>query len=131
MTANGPARARFWQDFLLSRSGYPATDRLAEQLSGAEAYDFCACGCNSFRVRANAAARPLTTAVNMQGDAAIYEVDYLLEDGRSLEIIMFTDGLGNLAFVEIDCCGNSEPVPDRVELATQPYHRRISDSVLG
>ncbi len=117
--ANGPPHAQFWKEFVTNRCGYPAPDRLRAQLSGAEFSEFCECGCNSFAVKV----RPdLPTLVPSGGGyRAIYTADFLLADERTLEIILFVDDDGNLAFIEVDCCANSYPVPDVVETADEPF----------
>jgi hypothetical protein len=40
------------------------------------------------------------------------------------------DGDGNLAFVEIDCCSNSSPVPDEIVIVGEPYHVSASRWIL-
>jgi hypothetical protein len=40
----------------------------------------------------------------------------------SIELDIFADANGNLAGVDVACNGNSEPVPEHVELEAQPYH---------
>lgn len=121
--ANGPARARFWKAFVVDRCGYPAPERLREQLSGAEFSDFCACGCNSFAAKVAAGARPLAKARRHPsgGGGAIYTADFNMRDGRTLEIILFADGDGNLSYIEVDCCANTFPVPDDVDADAKPF----------
>jgi hypothetical protein len=118
---NGPARAEFWKDFLVSRCGYPAPERLRAQLSEAEFSEFCDCGCNSFAVKAAAGVQPLVRPGG--GYGSIYEADFKLSDGRTLEVILFSDETGNLVYVEIDCCANSYPIPDVIDAPDEPFTR--------
>lgn len=117
---NGPARAEFWKEFVVSRCGYPAPERLRGQLADAEYSEFCDCGCNSFAVKVAQGAQPLVRSGG--GYGSIYTADFKLSDQRTLEIILFADDAGNLAYVEVDCCANSEPVPDAIDAADEPFH---------
>lgn len=126
--SNGPARAEYWRDFLLARSGYPAPDRLRAQLAGAEFWDFCNCGCNSFAVKAPAGAAPLVPSGG--GYGAIYTEDFRLKDELTLEIVLFADGTGNLVFIEVDCCANSYPVPLTIDAEARPFQTWASSQLL-
>jgi hypothetical protein len=127
--ANDRSRAEFWKAFIAGRSRYPAPDRLRAQFAEAEFSGFCDCGCNSFAVKVGGNTPPLAVPGGRYG--AVYEADFNLSDGRTLEIVLFADGCGNLAFVEVDCCANSYPVPDTVEAEDEPFHTRASDSLLS
>jgi len=120
--ANGPARAEFWKEFVANRCEYPAADRLRAQLADAEFYDFCECGCNSFAVKANKDAPPLVTPHGGPGHGAIYTADFKMPGDRTLEIILFADPNGNLDYIEVDCCANSYPIPDLVEVDERPFN---------
>ena len=126
--ANDHARAEFWRDFILARSGYPTPDRLRAQFTQAEFSDFCSCGCNSFAVEVRQGTPPLVRPDKDVG--VIYEADFKLADERTLEIILFADGGGDLRYVEVDCCANSEPVPDPIEAGDEPFHTYMSDHLL-
>ncbi len=76
--ANGPARAEFWKEFVTTRCGYPAPDRLRAQFTGAEFCEFCECGCNSFAVKVRANVPPLVPSGG--GYRAIYTADFKLAD---------------------------------------------------
>lgn len=43
-------------------------------------------------------------------------------NNRTLEILLFADADGNLSYVEIDCCGNSYPVPDKFVAQQPPFN---------
>lgn len=124
---NDPARAEFWKEFILTRSGYPSPDRLRAQLSVAEFSEFCDCGCNSFAVKSSSGATPLVSPGRY---GPIYEADFLLNDEKSLELILFADEHGNLVYVEVDCCSNSCPVPDLIEAQGSPFRTRASKGLL-
>ena len=117
---NGPARADFWKEFVVSRCGYPAPKLLRDQLSEAEFSEFCDCGCNSFAVKVGLEVAPL--AKRGGGYGAVYTADFKLADERTLEIILFANDEGNLAYIEVDCCANSYPVPEVIEAADEPFH---------
>lgn len=125
---NGPARAEFWKEFMTSRCNYPAPDRLQAQLATAEFSDFCECGCNSFAVKPSRGAPPL--ALPGRDIGAIYTADFNLPDSRTLEIILLVDETGNLAHIEIDCCANSYPVPDVVEVEGEPFRTWAAEELL-
>jgi hypothetical protein len=55
------------------------------------------------------------------GYEAFHTADFKLADGRTLEIVLFADGSGNLVYVEVDCCANSYPVPDRISSEAKPF----------
>jgi hypothetical protein len=126
--ANGPARAEFWKEFVTSRCNYPAPDRLHAQLAEAEFSEFCDCGCNSFAVKSSPGAPPLLPSGG--GYGAIYTADFKLADERTLELILFADDDGNLAYIEIDCCANSYPVPDVIEADVEPFHTWATERLL-
>jgi hypothetical protein len=131
---NGPARADYWMDFILDKSGFPSASRLREQFENSEFTDFYDCGCNSFGVKIVEAAsvRPLlppNPKTNPGGHWSIYEANFMLVDGKSLEIILFADREGNLAYVEVDYCTNAYPVPEKVEVISPPYHSRGAEDL--
>jgi hypothetical protein len=133
---NGPERAEFWKAFIADKVGYPSPTRLREQFDNAEFTDFCECGCNSFGVKiaAESAARPLLPPTSKHipgGHWSIYEADFRLADDKTLEIIIFADRNGNLAYVEVDCCANAYPVPSVIEVNDPPFHTRAADDLLG
>ena len=128
--ANGPARAEFWKKFVTTRCEYPAAERLRAQLADAEFYDFCECGCNSFAVKASKDALPLANTHNGPGHGAVYEADFNMPDDWTLEIILFANADGNLDYIEVDCCANSYPVPDLIEVGDQPFRTWASKSLL-
>jgi hypothetical protein len=133
---NGPNRAEFWKSFILEKSGYPSPERLREQFDKAEFTDFCDCGCNSFGVKVpeEVIVRPLLPKDPKhasEGRWSIFEADFRLPDDKTLEIIIFAHRDGNLAFVEVDCCANSYPVPDEIEVSEPPFHTHADNSLFG
>lgn len=127
---NGPESAKFWSEVITSRCGYPAPRRLAAQFAAAEFHDFCPCGCNSFGVRilGSAGAPPLAAASTLP--RVIYEANFMLPEGKQIEILLFADASGNLSYVEVDCCVNSYPIPDDLELPEAPYTTSESRELL-
>ena len=55
------------------------------------------------------------------GYGSVYTADFRLRDGRTLELILFADDAGNLAYIEVDCCANSYPVPEVIDADDQPF----------
>ena len=127
--ANDFAKAVYWRDFMLSRCRYPAIDRLRAQFANATLQDFCQCGCNSFAVAhpADSLPQPIATP---GGGGAVFEVDFNLSDGKTLEFVLFVSDTGRLNFVEVDCCGNGIPVPDIIEVDAGPFHIHMSKALL-
>lgn len=130
--ANGPARAEFWKEFIATHCGYPAPDRLRAQLVDAQFSDFCECGCNSFAVKVSSGVPPLASARKnvSTGHGAIYTADFRLPDEQTLEIVLFANDAGNLVYVEVDCCANSYPVPDDVEVDAEPFHTWAAERLI-
>ncbi|WP_425228259.1 hypothetical protein [Sphingomonas sp.] len=129
---NGPTRAAFWADFILKRCEYPAPDLLREHLAHATFAEFCRCECNSFGVRNGGETRSLVPPrdeVLPGRHAAIFEADIRLADSKTIEIIIFANDEGNLDYIEVDCCANSEAVPDEVIAPDRPFHVRASNSL--
>ena len=53
-----------------------------------------------------------------------------MDDARTLEIILFAGEDGRLAYIEIDCCVNSYPVPDIIEVHDHPFYTHASATLL-
>ena len=60
-----------------------------------------------------------------------FEAEFRLEDGRQIELLVFCDEIGNLAGVDVQCEGNSEPVPPSPEYADRPFRVYASDRILS
>jgi hypothetical protein len=113
----------FWKEFLVTHTGFPHPERLAAQLAAASFSEFCDCGCNSFAVAVPPEAGVAPLSEPGKGYGAFFQSALRLEpSGKSLEIVLFSDETGNLAFVEIDCNGNSEPVPAAIHVNGAPCH---------
>jgi hypothetical protein len=103
---------------------------LLAQFEAADFVEFCDCGCNSFKVQTRPGERPPPFAQS-GSYGAVFEADFRIEaDEKTIEVILFSGEDGNLAYVEIDCCGNSYPVPDVLELAEAPFHVHSSDTIV-
>jgi hypothetical protein len=134
MMENGPGRADYWIGFILDHCHFPSIERLREQFKNCQFTTFCDCGCNSFglKIADGTSVRPLLPPILedvREGHWSIYEADFLLVDGKSLEIILFADRKGNLAYVEIDYCANAYPVPEKIEVTCPPYHSRGAEAL--
>lgn len=119
--ANDATRAEFWRQFIATRCEYPAPARLQAQLAVAEFFEFCACGCNSFAVRIPGSARVEPLAPPYAHRYAAFEAFFHLPADKSLEVVIHLDADGYIDYVNVDCCANSEPVPDEIEAADPPY----------
>lgn len=119
---NTAERAEFWKEFILTKCDFPAPEKLRSQFAHAELSKFCECGCNSFKVSVHADAT-VPVLATPGPYSAVFEANFhLAEEGKTLEIILFTGEDGNLAYVEIDCCANSYPIPETVIAQEPPYH---------
>jgi len=129
---NGAQRAEFWREFIRTRCQYPAPKRLEAQLSAAELYDFCACGCNSFAVRMKDGANPapLVPPQEKEGNFHVFDAWFSLGHEKQLEIVLLANKHGNLSYVEVPCCTNSEPVDDDRDITGPPFEIIASPTIL-
>jgi len=121
--ANGPERAKFWINFIQRNCLFPFPEKLAAQLAVVKFTEFCECGCNSFKVliAQESAVAPVVALDHPRG--AIFDCAFRLKDSeKTLELVLFADQHGNLDYVEIDCCANTFPVPEVVEICEPPFH---------
>ena len=126
---NDLARATFWKTFILQRCGFPNPESLVVQFENAEFLDFCACGCNGFAVRIKPDAN-IVPLVSVGRYGLIFEADFhLVGEGKTLEILLFAGSSGYLEYVEIDCCANSFPIPDEIQVDGPPYHRFVHEEL--
>jgi hypothetical protein len=129
---NGPKRATFWKEFIAERVQYPAPSLLRDQLEHAEFTEFCACGCNSFGLRVDPAhAKPLLPPWpdgKGKGHYAVYTADFMLADQKTLEIVIFANDQGHLVWIDVDCCANSYPVPEEIDV-NDPFHTWATKSL--
>jgi hypothetical protein len=117
---NTPQRAEFWKEFICSKCQFPNPEKLRAQFAVAQLSEFCDCGCNSFKahVPADSGVAPIASGGKY---GSVFEAEFeLAEKNKTLEVILFADEAGNLAYVEIDCCANSFPVPEIIEVGA-PY----------
>ena len=128
---NTPERAEFWKEFICTKCQFPVPDRLRSQFANAKLSEFCDCGCNSFKVSVNANSSVEAISVG-GGYGSVFNVFFRTMDDEhaSLEIILFADEHGNLAYVEIDYCVNGYPVPCDILVVEPPYHVSASKSLL-
>lgn len=128
---NDVKRASFWKDFILRKCRFPNPEKLLAQFAIAELSEFCDCGCNSFKVTVPDGASVEPIAQAEIGEGVVFEVNFLMADGvKTLEILLSADSKGNLSYVEIDCSGNSYPVPDVVEVREPPFHIYASKQLI-
>ena len=60
----------------------------------------------------------------------IFETSLLLDDSRQIALLVFCDKDGNLAGVDVDCEGNSEPVPSELVFSSAPVPVYSSPHIL-
>jgi|SRR5581483_770796 len=113
--------AKLWMKFILEHCDFPNLTLLRDQIRDAEFLDFCECGCNSFAVRVDERAKPLASPAEHR--SPIFEADfYLIDQERTIEIMLFAGKSGNLEYVEVDHCANSYPVPAIVDIKLPAFH---------
>jgi hypothetical protein len=127
---NNQHSAKIWVEFICGKAGFSNPSKLREQFDSASFSEFCDCGCNSFKVSVDK-----TTGVKPISEpgeyGAFFESDFY-EKGdnqdppRTLEFVLFSDEEGYLSYVEIDYCANTFPVPESVEVESEPFHIRES-----
>ena len=60
----------------------------------------------------------------------VFEADFMAPGiNKTLEIILFANEEGNLAYVEIDYCANSFELPKDISIDSPPYH--VTNNLLG
>ena len=119
---NNQERAKFWVDIICDKGGYSKPEELKEQFNSSKFSEFCDCGCNSFKVEVDKKEniKPIAKTGKY---GAIFECNFNLEeDNKTLEIVLFADKDGYLAYVEVDCCANSYPVPEVIKIKGEPFH---------
>jgi len=127
---NTPQRAEWWKKFLCEKCQFPATEKLRAQFLIAELSEFCDCGCNSFKVQIPSS-HCVVPIAERGCYRKVFEANFqLVEEGKTLEVILFVGEDGNLAYVEIDCCGNSSPVPDAISVIEPPFHVHASSTLV-
>ena len=95
---NTPQRAEWWKEFICTKCQFPAPEKLRAQFVAAELTEFCDCGCNSFKVQVpeDCSVAPIASA---GGYGAVFETNfYLTEEGKTLEVILLANEVGNLAY---------------------------------
>ncbi|KLE33202.1 hypothetical protein AAW01_04335 [Aurantiacibacter gangjinensis] len=126
-------RAKWWSDFLLDHVDYPAPARLALQLDGARFKVSCPCHCNAYRVEPGRDAVPLVVPLDSSDQHSpflIFNANIPLSDGRYLDLDLLADSQGNLFELVIECCANSYPVPDEVEIGEGPIRTTVYGKLL-
>lgn len=105
---------------LLGAGGYPAPARLEAQFNASKITRLCECGCNSFDVDVGGPERLRPLAFPRGQGGVLFEANLALDDGRQIELLVFCDKDGNLAGVDVEFEGNSEPVPKEPMFSSVP-----------
>jgi hypothetical protein len=132
---NSPEKARLWTEFLATREEITGSERLLMQFNAGTISRICDCGCNSYDIQVpiDSGLEPLLPSKERGGCA--FSVAFSLGNRTgSIEFDVFVNAGGYLAGIDVSCNGNSEPVPEKPQLAEPPYHvngplMRGSDSV--
>jgi hypothetical protein len=128
--ASAVDRTAFWIEFICAHCRFPDPERLRAQFAAARFSDFCDCGCNSFAVSVPSEANIPPIAAKPDRSGFVFEADFALDGDLTLEIILFVDRSGHLSYVEIDCCSNTEPVPDEIAINEPPYNVYASAALI-
>ena len=124
---NTPQRAEFWKEFICAKCQFPAPEKLRMQFAHATFSEFCDCGCNSFKVTVSGDVEPIASR---GGFGSVFSTNFrLANEDKYIEVILFADEEGNLAYVEVNCCANSYPVPEVIEVQEPPFHVHTSVSL--
>jgi len=127
-----PGRFEFWKNFICERCQFPDPGKLRAQFDAGTLRYVCLCGCNSFgiEVPADTSIEPIAPRDDNSKirERFVHEANFHFrgvrpetESARILEIMLFADRNGNLTYVDISQCANSYPIPDIVEVDTDPY----------
>ncbi len=120
---NSPELASQWTEFVAARKEFPRSEELLEHFNAGTFTRICDCGCNSYdlKVEKHDGLKPLMPARQRSG-CVLSVAFYFADRPGSLEIDIFVDADGYLAGVDVACNANSEPVPEKPQLAEPPYH---------
>ena len=130
--SNSVAQARRWTEFLARRLEFPAGEALIAQFEAGQIERLCDCGCNSyiFSPSADPAIPLLAHADGKYG--SVFEVLFRAgADNATVEFLVFANGNGALAGLDVHYCGNAYPMPEAVVFLEPPIHVRTSPSVVA
>lgn len=127
---NTADRAKFWADFICNHCQFPSPEKLRQQFEHARLSEFCECGCNSFKVEVSPSAGALPIA--QPGHyGMVFEANFRLQnEDKTIEVLLFAGKQGNLEYVEVDCCGNAYPVPEKIQVQEPPFHVHASPAIV-
>ncbi len=115
--------AKHWVSFIAARPEFACGEKLLTQFGNAKLTNFCACGCQSFNaeVAVGTLIEPIAPQSERGGLAFALEFKTTNPEG-SLEFIVFTDKYGNFDGMDVHFNGNTEPVPESIQIEEPPYH---------
>lgn len=117
-----------WISLLCESGAHPAPDLLRAQFLAGKVSEKCDCGCASFgmAVPAESEVDPLSPPGR---SGLAFEADFRISGSdRTIEVFLMVNELGNLSYVEVDCCGNAYPVPASVRVELPAYHVDLAHS---
>jgi hypothetical protein len=120
---NSLEKARRWTEFPAARKEIPSGELLLQHFNVGTISRICDCGCNSYDIQV-----PVDFGVERllppgKHSGCVGSMAFNLSDQPgSIEIDVFADAEGYLAGVDVACNANSEPVPEKPQLAEPPYH---------
>ncbi len=135
---NGPSKAAFWKEFICARSEFPFPETLRAQFSLAAVTEYCDCGCNAFALAVTARDDvPPLHPPRSTNEGVVFELNFWLAEPipggpqrPTLEVIVMADAAGYVSFVDVGCCANAYPVPDRVRIEEPPSYIHVAEACL-
>jgi hypothetical protein len=121
MSVNSASIASKWVNFIASRPEFAAGDALLAQFENGKITSICQCGCNGFEFEPAGSDVPLLTPPSEKGCIA-FQLEFFTENNEgSVQIMVYTNGNGSLAGIDVDYCSNAQPMPNEVFLIEPPY----------
>lgn len=121
--SNAHSLARRWTELIAKRPEFSCGELLLRQFSAGAITRLCDCGCNSYDIAVprDKDLPPLVEAGERGG--FVFQLEFNTnEPGKTVGFTLFVDKDGYLAVLDVDCCGNSFPMPENPTLSEPPFH---------
>lgn len=129
--SNSAEIARKWTRFIAGRPEFREGQRLLEQFEAGNISRLCDCGCNSYDISVAAAGIPPLARPSERGGLAFQAEFECAEPRGTVSFLLFVDAPGNLAALDVNFSGNTEPMPASPRLVEPPFHVSGELSDLG